>query len=218
MQSFFEYYTFMLNDLYSAYKFLSYTPSPFVTHIRNLELTLNMRYCQYAPWIPPAEDEDGGDMEHWIGYNTGWVRKICSSLAQIQCLHNLRVSLDIQDHGAWRKIPERNLAAELSKIRVLCDFSVELPPDLPFYAQALKGQMLDSEEEEGEPTRFKVIRRPPLRYWDFHPGEIEKFAWETHTNPNNNFTNCGIAVFRGATLTRSSQPPYNNPYVMNWGI
>ncbi|KAI1103817.1 hypothetical protein F4804DRAFT_332867 [Jackrogersella minutella] len=176
--SIFESHQFLLNDFFSAHRFFVYKPSPYISHMRHLDLSLNLPFHEYAPFIVEGPKSR--------------VRELWEALEHIQCLHTLRVSLDIYDRGAWRKIPERNVTAQLKELKVLRNFTLELPPSLPIKTHPPNMQNLDAQEE----MPFSVVRRPPLRYWQFNPGEVERFTWETHTKGRQ--SHCFIALAREA--------------------
>ncbi|OTB03875.1 hypothetical protein M426DRAFT_321360 [Hypoxylon sp. CI-4A] len=163
VESIFESHQFISNDFFSAHRFFVYNPSPYVTQIRHLDLSLNLPFHKYAPFITDAPKSQ--------------VRELWDALERISCLHTLRISLDIYDRGPWRKIPERGVTAQLEDLKVLKDFTLELPPELPIKTHPPNMQNLDSEAK----TPFKVVRRPALRYWQFQPGEVDRFSWDTHT-------------------------------------
>ncbi|KAI1134728.1 hypothetical protein F5Y05DRAFT_198934 [Hypoxylon sp. FL0543] len=189
VESIFESHQFLFNDFFSAHRFFRYNPSPYISSIRHLDLSLNLPFHEYAPFI-----SDGAKSR---------VRELWEALGQITCLHSLRISLDVYDRGAWRKIPERGVTAQLKDIKVLGDFTLELPPSLPIKTHYPNMQNLDAQEE----TPFQVVRRPPLRYWQFNPGEVEKFTWNSHTKGQQ--THCFITLEREAT----SIP---NPYLLDF--
>ncbi|KAL7629853.1 hypothetical protein AAE478_001376 [Parahypoxylon ruwenzoriense] len=178
VESIFESHQFLFNDLFSAHRFFIYSPSPYVSHIRNLDLSLNLAFHDYAPFITKLPRSR--------------VRELWEALGRISFLHNLRISLDIYDRGPWRKIPEQGVTAQLKDLDVLRDFTLELPPELAIKTDAPNMQNLDPLEE----TPFKVIRRPPLRYWQFGPGEVEHFKWETHRKGRQ--SHCFITLAREA--------------------
>ncbi|KAI1775849.1 hypothetical protein F4818DRAFT_415141 [Hypoxylon cercidicola] len=188
LESILESHQFIFNDFFSAHRFFVYSPSPHASHIRHLDLTLNLPFHQYTPFI--------------VDQPKSRVRELLEALGDISCLHSLRVSLDIYDRGPWRKIPECGVTAQLKDLRVLKDFTVELPPSLPIKTQLPNMQNIDAEE-----TGFKVVRRPPLRYWQFCPGEVERFKWETHTKGEQ--SHCYINLIREPSYIR-------NPYMLEF--
>ncbi|KAI5856735.1 hypothetical protein GGS23DRAFT_390173 [Durotheca rogersii] len=189
VESIFESYQFLFNDIYTAHRFFVYSPSPHVSHIRNLDLTLNLGFHEYAPFITDLPKSR--------------VRELWEALGRISCLHNLRISLDIYDRGPWRKIPEQRVVAQLRDLRVLNNFTLELPPPLPIRVDPPNMHSLDAEEE----APFRVVRRPPLRYWQFMPGEVEHFRWETRTKGQQ--SHCFI------TPTREARH-IPNPYLIDF--
>ncbi|KAI8626556.1 hypothetical protein F5Y19DRAFT_446065 [Xylariaceae sp. FL1651] len=151
----------------------------------------------------------------------------------ITCLHSLRLSLDVYDRGPWRKIPERALVAHLERIRVLrgrrgeTNYTVELPPALPIQTHYAGMQEIDDDdyevggvagdgdgdEKQTQRTKraarpFKILRRPALRYWQFDPGEVEHFTWETCEGERQQ-QHCWIALSKAARFI-------SNPYLIDF--
>ncbi|KAI4864699.1 hypothetical protein F4820DRAFT_422716 [Hypoxylon rubiginosum] len=188
VESIFESHQFLFNDFFSAHRFFVYSPSPYASHIRHLDLTLSLPFHEYAPFI--------------VDQPKSRVRELWEALGDISCLHSLRVSLDIYDRGPWRKIPECGVTAQLKDLRVLRDFTVELPPSLPIKTQLPNMQNIDAED-----VAFEVVRRNPLRYWQFCPGEVERFRWETHTKGEQ--SHCYINLIRDPSYVR-------NPYMLEF--
>ncbi|KAI2633556.1 hypothetical protein GGS26DRAFT_597819 [Hypomontagnella submonticulosa] len=178
VESIFESHQFLFNDFFSAHRFFVYNPSPYIPHMRHLDLSLSLPFHEYTPFIVNAPKSR--------------VRELWEAIGRISCLHSLRISLDIYDRGPWRKIPERAVAVQLKDLEVLKTFTVELPPSLPIKVHPPNMQPLDPQEK----TPFKVVRRPALRYWQFSPGEVERFKWETHTKGQQ--THCFISLDEGA--------------------
>ncbi|KAI6087653.1 hypothetical protein F4821DRAFT_235579 [Hypoxylon rubiginosum] len=188
VESIFESHQFLFNDFFSAHRFFVYSPSPYASHIRHLDLTLSLPFHEYTPFI--------------VDQPKSRVRELWEALGNISCLHDLRVSLDIYDRGPWRKIPECGVTEQLSDLRVLRDFTVELPPALPIKTQLPNMQNIDEED-----ATFKVVRRPSLRYWQFCPGEVERFTWETHAKGEQ--SHCYINLIREPSFVR-------NPYLLDF--
>ncbi|KAI1073416.1 hypothetical protein F5B20DRAFT_574818 [Whalleya microplaca] len=178
VESIFESHQFLFNDLFSTHRFLVYQPSPFVSHIRHLDVTLNLPFHEYAPFITNTQ--------------RGRVREIWMALERLTCLHNLRISLDIYDRGPWRKLPERDLTELLLNLKVLNNFTLELPPPLPIKTHVSNMQNIHAHEQ----TPFQIVRRPSLRYWQFNPGEVERFTWEMHTKGQQ--SHCFITLAKDA--------------------
>ncbi|OTA63331.1 hypothetical protein K449DRAFT_443959 [Hypoxylon sp. EC38] len=189
VESIFESHQFLFNDFFSAHRFFVYNPSPYASSIRHLDLSLNLPFHEYTPFI-----SDGAKSR---------VRELWEALGRISCLHTLRISLDIYDRGAWRKIPERGITAQLKDLKVLRDFTLELPPGLHIKTHFPNMQNLDVQGE----IPFKVVRRPPLRYWQFNPGEVERFTWESHTK--------GQQSHSFITLAREARS-IPNPYLLDF--
>ncbi|KAI0007690.1 hypothetical protein F4779DRAFT_495357 [Xylariaceae sp. FL0662B] len=190
MESIFESHLLLFNDVFSMHRFLVHQPSPFLSHIRHLDLTLNLPFHEYSPFV--------------INTPGGRVREIWGALEHVTTsLHTLRISLDVYDRGPWRKLPERDLTAPLSNLKVLKDFTFELPPSLPIKTHASNIQNFHTHEK----LPFDIVRRPPLRYWQFNPGEVERFTWGTHTKGHQ--SHCFI------TLTKEARY-IPNPYLFDF--
>ncbi|KAI1413931.1 hypothetical protein F5Y13DRAFT_160348 [Hypoxylon sp. FL1857] len=185
VESIFESHKFLFNDFFSAHRFFVYSPSPYISSIRHLDLSLSLPFHEYLPFI--------------IDGNKSRVRELWEALGRITCLHTLRISLDIYDRGAWRKIPERGITAQLKDLKVLKDFTLELPPSLHIKTHFPNMKHLDAQED----TPFRIVRRPPLRYWQFNPGEVERFTWESYTKGRQ--SHCFITLAREA---RNIPNPY----------
>ncbi|KAI0892049.1 hypothetical protein F4806DRAFT_285095 [Annulohypoxylon nitens] len=189
LESIFESHQFLFNDFFSAHRFFVYNPSPYIPHMRHLDLSLNLPFHEYAPFV--------------AGSSKSRVRELWKALGYISCLHTLRISLDIYDRGAWRKIPEQRVAEQLKDLKVLRNFTLELPPSLPIKAHIPNMENLDAQDE----APFTVVRRPPLRYWQFTPGQVERFTWDTHTKGQQ--THCFITLAREARNVP-------NPYLLDF--
>ncbi|KAI1819397.1 hypothetical protein F4861DRAFT_543973 [Xylaria intraflava] len=197
MESFLESHKMIFNDVFSAHRFLVRHPTaPLLRHIRNLDLTLSLPFHGFTSLIGhPDTDEltatTAESSAQPAQAPTDYLSAILAVVAdKTTCLHSLRVSLDVYDRGPWREIPERALLPALTRMHVRrgkggqANYTVELPPTLPIRAYYAGLQDLDDEcgdlgEEGSDVIPFRVVRRSPLRYWQFHPGEVEHFAWET---------------------------------------
>ena len=169
MESIFEQHHFHFNDVYSAYRFFVSQPPPLASHIRHLDLTLNMAFANYSPFI----------FEN-TGKRPDYVRPLWDALTKMKCLRNLRISLDIYDRGPWRTLPEDRIVKGLLNLKTIDSFIVELPPSMPIY-----NIIFDKRElSENDCLPFTIVRRPALRYWEFHPHEVERFRWDFHTRGN----------------------------------
>ncbi|KAI1431481.1 hypothetical protein GGR50DRAFT_697966 [Xylaria sp. CBS 124048] len=182
----------IFTDLYSAHRFMVQYPSSasLLRHMRRLDLTLSLPHYALADYDYDY-DYDYADHDHDPTGNsipppsTGYLDALLAALAEnTTCLHSLRISLDIYDRGPWRKLPERALAPALKRIHVRkgrkgqTNYTVELPATLPVRTEDACMQHLQGDGgSDGMP--FHVVRRSPLRYWQFHPGEVEQFAWES---------------------------------------
>ncbi|KAI0150751.1 hypothetical protein GGR57DRAFT_182092 [Xylariaceae sp. FL1272] len=227
METFVESHKFIFNDLFAAYRFFVQPGSPHLRHIRELDLTLSVAFHELTPFLtigrPETDNHDNHDnhatvavvQNSRLGAILGVVAK------QITCLHNLRVSLDVYDRGPWRKLPERAVSAQLLEhIRVLrgkqgeCNYTVELPAALPIRTHYSGMQYIDDAAvgEENESTRgqlpFRIIRRPALRYWQFTPGEVEHFSWETCDGEKQQ-QHCWIVLSKHARFI-------SNPYLLDF--
>ncbi|KAI1497755.1 hypothetical protein F5X99DRAFT_354384 [Biscogniauxia marginata] len=189
MESVFESHNFIFNDLFSAHNFFVCIPSPYLFHLRYLDLTLNVPFHECSPFV--------------INMPKNRVKAVLDSIKLLPYLHSLRVSLDVCDRGPWRKLPERDLVTHLKSCKAFREFTVELPPPLAVKAHLLDGQDLDNSQKD---TPFCIVRRPPLRYWQFNPGDVEHFRWETFKRSNQ--SHCRITVTK-------SRMAISNPYQMN---
>ncbi|KAI3319466.1 hypothetical protein HD806DRAFT_260548 [Xylariaceae sp. AK1471] len=227
MQSFLESHKFMFNDLFSAHRFLVQqgSSSHLIRHIRDLDLTLSVPFHELTPFVTIGRPDTGDT--HDDGESTSLAKAQNSRLGAIlavvadrtTCLRHLRVSLDVYDRGPWRKIPESTLAPLLERIHVRrgkkgeVNYTVELPPALPIRTHYAGMQYLEDNEVEGEGDErrtampFKVVRRPPLRYWQFNPGEVEHFTWETCRGERQQ-QHCWIALSKAARFI-------SNPYLID---
>lgn len=183
---------------------------PLVRHIRNIELTFNMGQYHYQPFLTESTDAVGHQNDVACRPFGNWVGDIWAALEEMTYLHSLRISLDVNDRGVWRKIPEKNITESLRRLRVKHDFTVELPPRLQINAPRLEDQTLSDDDEE---TAFKIIRRPPLRYWNFVSDRIERFSWEPKVDPISGLESCSIAILKNMTYVPAAQAPYNNPHL-----
>lgn len=135
------------------------------------------------------------------------------------CLHTLQISLDVYDRGPWRKLPERALASHLARIPVRrgkkgeTNYTVDLPAALPIRTHYAGLEELGAVTGDGIASTattmpFRVTRRPPLRYWQFNPGEVEHFTWETWRGKRRQ-QHCWIALSKAAR-------PIPNPYLIDF--
>ncbi|KAI1811694.1 hypothetical protein GGS20DRAFT_588280 [Poronia punctata] len=146
------------------------------------------------------------------------------------CLHSLRVSLDVYDRGPWRKVPESALAPYLERPRVRpsktgsLNYTVELPAALPIrthYAgmRDLEDSSSQVDEKAGETgsdrdqrprhaRAFDIVRRQPLRYWQFNPGQVERFTWKTRSGSKER-RHCWIVLNKGGRVIP-------NPYLIDF--
>ncbi len=193
MESIFESHHFHFNDVYSAYRFLVSHPPVFVSYIRHLDLTFDMAFGDYAPFFFETATK-----------RKDYLRPIWKALGSFKCLHDLRISLDVYDRGPWRTLPEDQVTEGLLNLRVVKNFTLELPPSMPIYNIIFRKTEL-SEDDEHLP--FKIVRRPALRYWEFHPHEVERFRWDTH--------NKGKLKICWITLIKSSRR-IPNPYLLDF--
>ncbi|RYP04582.1 hypothetical protein DL765_010138 [Monosporascus sp. GIB2] len=192
MQSIFESHQFHFNDLYSAYRFFVSHPPAFVSHMRHLDLTFDMSFADYAPFIFETASK-----------RKNHITPIWKALGDMNCLQNLRVSFDVYDRGPWRTLPESNVTKGVLDLRVVNNFTVELPASMPIYNMLFEKQELSG--DGGVP--FEIVRRPALRYWEFHPHEVERFRWDTHAKGN-------LKVCWVTLLNSSRRIP--NPYMIDF--
>ncbi|KAK5633697.1 hypothetical protein RRF57_009412 [Xylaria bambusicola] len=230
MQSFLECHKIIFNDLFSAHRFLvpSKHYSPLIRHIRKLELTFSVPFHEFTPFMaigcPDTDGQYRGDTAERTTSptkaNSSRLGAVFAAVAEHPtCLHSLRVSLDVYDRGPWRKLPERALASVLDRIPVRrgkggeSNYTLELPPALPIRTHYAGLQGLDEEDNSGErraaraPLPFHVTRRMPLRYWQFNPGEVEHFVWETCKGEKRQ--HCWIALSKTARFI-------SNPYLIDF--
>ncbi|KAI0131943.1 hypothetical protein BJ170DRAFT_591924 [Xylariales sp. AK1849] len=104
MESIFQFHRFIFNDIPSAQKFFILRPSPFIAHLRHLDLTLSAPMLEYSPFV----DED----EH----KSSCLLAISQVLANAIYLHDLRLSFDVWDRQFWTQIPEKVLLKEFGKL------------------------------------------------------------------------------------------------------
>lgn len=227
IESFIECHKLIFNDVFSAHRFLVRSGSSrFIRHLRNLDLTLSVPFHELAPFLaigrPDTEDQDdtaAGSVSIASAKNSR-LGAIFAALADSPtCLHSLQVSLDVYDRGPWRKMPERALASYLERIRVRTgkkgevNYIVELPPALPIrthYAglQELEDVIDEKDEKRRVTAPFSVTRRSPLRYWQFNPGEVEHFTWETYQGEKQH-QHCWIALSKATRFI-------SNPYLLDF--
>ncbi|KAI1637894.1 hypothetical protein F4809DRAFT_649671 [Biscogniauxia mediterranea] len=192
VESIFESHKFIFNDLFSAHRFFVHHPSPHISHLRHLDLTLHTPFRECSPLV--------------INTPRSRVKEVIDYVKSLPCLHTLRVSIDICDRGPWRKLPERDLAMHLQGCRALRQFTVEFPPLLlAGKTHLFEGQDLPAAGQDTATTPFVILRRPPLRYWQFHPGEVERFRWETFRRDNQ--PHCRITLAKSGTAI-------SNPYLV----
>ncbi|TRX93516.1 hypothetical protein FHL15_005488 [Xylaria flabelliformis] len=227
IESFIECHKIIFNDVFSAYRFLLRPGSSRpIRHLRNLDLTLSLRFHELAPFmaIGPSETDDNDDIAErttLLGAKNSRLGAILDALAEYPtCLHSLRISLDVYDRGPWRKIPERALASHLARIPVRrgkrgeVNYIVELPSALPIRTHYAGLQELEDVGEAAKVDKnrvesaFEVIRRPALRYWQFNPGEVEHFTWET-CHGEKRHQHCWIALSKATRLI-------SNPYLIDF--
>ncbi|KAI0508840.1 hypothetical protein F5B22DRAFT_377208 [Xylaria bambusicola] len=229
IQSFLECHKIIFNDLFSAHRFLapSGRHSPLIRHIRKLELTFSVPFHEFTPFMvigcPDTDDHRGDAAERTTSLAKAKSSRLGAVFAAVAehptCLHSLRISLDVYDRGPWRKLPERTLALVLERIPVRrgkrgeSNYTLELPPALPIRTHYTGLQELEEDDENGgkratrAPMSFHVMRRMPLRYWQFNPGEVEHFVWETCQGEKRE--HCYIALSKTARLI-------SNPYLVDF--
>ncbi|KAI0427691.1 hypothetical protein F5Y09DRAFT_315414 [Xylaria sp. FL1042] len=228
MESFLEYHKIMFNDLFSAHRFLARPESShLIRHIRRLDLTFSVPFHEFTPFmdlIGCPDTDDHGDVAERTSLDRAKNNRLAAIFSAVAdhptCLHSLHVSLDVYDRGPWRKIPERALASHLERISVQrgrkgeVNYTVELPPALPIRTHYAGLQELEDEAVKGDdkgvatPLSFNVRRRPPLRYWQFNPGEVEHFTWETCQGERRR-QHCWIALSKATRFI-------SNPYLIDF--
>jgi hypothetical protein len=228
MQTFFEGHKFMFNDLFSAHRFLvrQGSSSHLIRHIRQLDLSLSVPFHELAPFLTigrtDTDQHDDAESTSLAQAQNSRLGAILAAVAgRTTCLHHLRLSLDVYDRGPWRRLPESALAPLLERIHVRrgkkgeVNYTVELPPALPIRTHYVSMQYLEDNalregEAGGEKTAamsFNVVRRPPLRYWEFNPGDVEHFTWETCDGERQQ-QHCWIALSKAARFI-------SNPYLID---
>ncbi|KAI1332338.1 hypothetical protein F5Y16DRAFT_175557 [Xylariaceae sp. FL0255] len=231
MQSFFEEHKIIFCDLYAAYRFFAKPGSPHIRHIRDLDLVLHSSFNELAPFIAiggSGSDEEP-DQTSLLKVKTSQLGAVLGAVAErLRCLHSLRVSLDVYDLGPWRKIPELAISkCLLERIEVKGNnggkgnnYIVELPAALPIQSHCTGLQLVDSPEisdakkVQSPKSRFlpyKVVRRPALRYWQFTPGEVEHFTWETCEGQGKE-RHCWISLSKDRLLSS----PLPNPFLVDF--
>ncbi|KAM0814753.1 hypothetical protein AB5N19_00544 [Seiridium cardinale] len=164
--SIFEYHTFYLNNLSTAYWLLVLHPPPLMQLIRHLDLTLGESSSEYSPFMEDRDATKGTRLS-----------TILDVLSQFVCLHDLRLSFDVWDRQSWPTLQENDLLSDLKRIRVLKRFTVQLPP-------TLSKSDADIKLELPYESNFEVERRPKLRYW-ISPGippmaqRVQRIHWDT---------------------------------------
>jgi len=233
MESFVECHKLMFNDLYSAYRFLVQQDTSYlIRRIRDLDLTLIVPFHELMPFVAIGGPDTGGRadkgaraecMRPLAKIRNSHLGAILDALADgITCLHSLRVSLDVYDRGPWRKVPETALAPYLEQLRVRksktgeLNYTVELPAALPIRTHYAGMQTLEDDDDHADDRAdgrkgsaaaraFRVVRRPPLRYWQFNPGEVDHFTWETRSGQKER-RHCWIALSKATRF-------FSNPYL-----
>ncbi|KAI3330393.1 hypothetical protein F4824DRAFT_479064 [Ustulina deusta] len=228
IESFLECHKIIFNDVFSAHRFLVRPGSTrLIRHIRKLDLTFSVPFHELTPFmaIGRPDTDDHGDAAERTSLARAKNSRLGAIFAAVAdhptCLHSLRVSLDVYDRGPWRKIPERALAPHLERIPVRrgqkgeVNYTVELPPALPIRTHYTGLQELEESHEAGQgdekrvaPLPFNVMRRPPLRYWQFEPGEVEHFTWETCQGERRR-QHCWIALSKATRVI-------SNPYLVDF--
>lgn len=229
MESFIECHKMIFNDVFSAHRFLVQSSSSrrLIPHLRNVDLTLSVPFHEFAPFISIGrpDTEDQYHIAKRISIASAKDSRLGAIFAALAgsptCLHSLQVSLDVYDRGPWRKIPERALASHLERIAVRkgkkgkTNYTVELPPALPIRTHYAGLQELEVEADDGGEAGerkitlpFNVTRRPPLRYWQFNPGEVDHFTWETH-HGDKRHRHCWIALSKATGVI-------SNPYLIDF--
>lgn len=160
MESIFESHTFLFSDLPTACTFFVSQPSPFLHHLRDIDITLVLPFADYHDFLQPrAEGRRGG------------LASLMSALSNINLRH-LRISFDVSDRKFWRKVPETRILSDCAALRVLKSFVVELPASLR------QADRADQQPEEGEGHfPFHLRRQSRLRYHEVCLDRVERLTW-----------------------------------------
>lgn len=147
LASMLAYHTFICNDLASVHWFLVVKPPPLWQRIRHLDLS----FCL------PTHEYSGFTID---GRNIGSTRlsKVLATLAQVECLHDARLSFGIWNHDRWADISEDSLLSGMRNLKVKKNFYVELP-----WIPGEDKQVV--EQNTSTAGGLQVERRPRLRYW-----------------------------------------------------
>lgn len=228
MESFIECHKMIFNDAFSVHRFLVQSSSSrLVPHLRNLDLTLSVPFHEFAPFlsIGRPDTDDQGDIAGRISIASAKDSRLgvifAALAASPTCLHSLQVSLDVYDRGPWRKLPERALASHLERIAVRkgkkgkVNYTVELPASLPIRTHYAGLQELEIPADDGGEAGekkiarpFNITRRQPMRYWQFNPGEVDHFTWETY-HGDKRHKHCWISLSKTAGFI-------SNPYLIDF--
>lgn len=160
MESIFESHTFLFSSLPTAYTFFVSQPSPFLPHLRNIDITLVLPFADYQDFLnPQAERKHGG------------LAALMSFLSSMNLRH-LRLSFDVSDRKFWRRVPEVRILGDCASFNVLKSFVVELPASLPDADRAGR----QSKEGDGR-FPFHLRRQSRLRYHEVCLDRVERLTW-----------------------------------------
>jgi hypothetical protein len=178
LESIFQYHTFYINDLATTHQFFVLRPPRMLRHVQSLDLTLSAPSCEYSPFTTG----------HVVAGSNRRLYSVLRALHDLTCLHNLRISLNVCDRQFWVEVPEKGIATELSGLRVLKKFVVELPHQLPEAARTMRTEILEEE------ARFAIERRAHARYWalESSPFFVELISW--HLRGTDGDKDCWIST------------------------
>lgn len=177
LESAFELHRWFLCDAGSAHRFLAQRPPDCSRSIRHLDLNLTLSNAEYTSLLKGRR---------------GRITQVWEALSNLYTIHSLRIALDARGDGPWRMLPEEEVVGPLRSLRVLGDFTLELPALLPM-ADHVFGHLPPLDEDPADP--FRVVRRSPLRYWAWDMSEpVQRFRWETYYDAEKGLDDSCIVV------------------------
>jgi hypothetical protein len=159
MESIFESHTFLFNSLPTAYTFFVSQPSPYIYHLRNIDVALVIPFADYHDFL---------DLR--AGGRRGALAALMSVLSSMNLRH-VRLSFDISDRKWWRKVPETRILGDCATFSVSKSFIVELPASMPDADRA------DRQSEGDGRFPFDLQRRSRLRYHEVCLDRVERLTW-----------------------------------------